>query len=260
MRKILVSFFAAVVVAITGINISFAQDGAPPNFTPVEMQACSFKDRKDSGDFDDAMTKMVKWMDDNNSEPYASWVLEKMYTGPDREFDFLYVGAWPNGSTMGKDITEYRATASAEIEAFADVADCPASLLYASMTIKDPPEGDLARDGVVITMSDCKVADGRKVIDAVAAMRAYGDYRTENGSPGGTWLWFQVYGGADGDINFKLINSHTNVQALGNAFQWGVENAAYRKSGALMEGLVDCDVPRAYDADSVVNTFPTDND
>ena len=138
------------------------------------------------------------------------------------------------------------------------MADCPANLLYASLTIKSPPEGDLSRDGVVITMSDCKVADGRKTSDAIAAARAYGDYRTANGSPGGTWLWFSVYGGGDGDFDFKMINSHTNYQALGNSYQWSVENASYLKSAELYEGLLDCDTARAYLADSVVNTFPTD--
>lgn len=258
MRKILISFAAAIVVAFSGANISFAQDDGPPNFVPVEMEACTYKDRKDSDDFDGAMNKMVKWMEDNNSAPYAAWRLNKFFTGPDREFDFLYVGAWPDGSTMGKDITHYRATAGSVIQAFEDVADCPASLLFASLNVKAAPEGDLERDGIVITMSDCKVAEGRKTSDAIAALRAYGDYRTSNGSPGGTWAWFPAYGGGTGDFTFKLINSHTNMEAFGNFYQWVVENAAYRKQGEMMEGLLECDVARAYVADAIVNTMSDD--
>ena len=36
-----------------------------------------------------------------------------------------------------------------------------------------------------------------------------------------------------------------------------VENAAYLKSGDLFGGLLDCDVPRVYTADSIVNTNAT---
>ena len=258
MKKILIGKSTAIIVALSGVNISFAQDGEPPNFTPLEMQACNYKDGKDSSDFDAAMVKMVKWMDDNNSQPYAAWRLNKFYTGPDRQFDFLYIGAWPNGPTMGKDITEYRETAGDEIEAFEEVVECPGSQLLASLETKAAPEGDLRREDVVITMSDCKVAEGRKTADAIAAVRAYGEYRTANGSPGGTWLWFSVYGGGAVDGDFKVVNSHSSIEALGDSFQWSVENASYVKSAELFDGLLDCDVARAYTGDNIVNTFPTD--
>jgi hypothetical protein len=260
MRKTAISVGTAIVVALSGANISFAQDGAPPNITPVEMQACSYKDRKDRDDLDSAMNRMVTWMEEENSPPYSAWILEKLYTGADRTFDYLYVGAWPDGSVMGQDITQYRATAGDEIEAAAEVSDCPANLLYGSLNTKEPPEGDLARDGVVITMTDCKVAEGRKVPDAIAAIREYGEYRAANGSPGGTWVWFPIYGGgADGDANFKILNSHTDIQAFGNFYKWNIDNASYRKRNELSEGLLSCDTARAYLADSVVNTMtPSD--
>jgi hypothetical protein len=156
---------------------------------------------------------------------------------------------------MGRDITQYRATAADEIEAFEEVAECPANLLYASLNTKAPPEGDLQASDVIITMSDCKVAEGRKTSDAMAAVRKYGEYRTENGSAGGTWLWFSAFGGGDGDFSFKLINSHTNLEAFGDYFKWIVDNQAYQVSGDLYEGLLDCDTARAYMADNIINTL-----
>ena len=52
MKKTLISFATATVLAASGVSLSFAQDGSPPNLVPVEMQVCNYKDGKDSDDFD----------------------------------------------------------------------------------------------------------------------------------------------------------------------------------------------------------------
>lgn len=255
MRKFFLTSAAAIMIAFFGGSISFAQDDGPPNFVPLELQACNYKDRKDRGDLDDAMDEMVKWMDNNDAAPYAAWVLEKFFTGADQKFDFLYMGAWPNGSTMGKDTSQYRATAGDAISAFNEVADCPANLLFGSLNVKAPVESDGQGDGFVLTFSDCTVADGRKTRDAIAAVRAYGEYRDAHGSSGGTWLFFPVYGGGPGEFDFKIINSYSSLEAFGNGYQWVIENAAYLKQNELYDGLLSCDVARAYDGDTIVNTM-----
>lgn len=255
MKRILIGIASALAVAASGAGVAFAQDDGPPNFVPVEMQVCNYHDGKDSGDLDDALDDMLEWMEDNDSAPYAAWILNKFFAAADREFDFLYLGAWPNGSTMGTDIAHYLSTAGDAIAAYADVADCPASFLFASLNVKEPPESDGQGDGFVVTMSDCSVADGRKTADAIGAMREYGAYRDANGSPGGTYLWFPAYGGGAAEFDFKLVNTHASVEAFGNNYQWIVENAAYLKQAELMDGLVDCDVARAYAGDTIVNTM-----
>jgi len=257
MRKILISIAAAVVVACSGISITFAQDNGPPNFIPLEMQACNYEDGKDSDDLDDAMEEMVDWMEKEEGDPYAAWILSKVHTDPSREFDFLYLGAWPNGSTMGRDMAHYFATAGDAIAAYGEVADCGGSSLYASLMVKEPPESDGQGDGFMVTMSDCTIADGRKTSDAIAAAREFGAYRDANGSPGGTYLWFPAYGvPADNPFDFKMVNTYASVEAFGNFYQWFVEHAAYTKRDELMDGLLECDVPRSYAGDTVVNTLP----
>ena len=255
MRKILISLAAAIVVAISGVTITFAQDDGPPNFVPVEMQVCNYRDGKDSGDFDKAMGEMTDWMAANDSAPYAGWKIDKWITGGTQDFDFLFLNAWPNGSTMGQDITHYVATANDAIEAFDDAAECPATLLFASLMVKAPPESDGQTDDFVLTFSDCNVADGRKTGDAIDAIREYAAYRDANGSPGGTYVWFPVLGGGDEDFDFKLLNSYENVAGYGDFYQWNIENASYLKRNELMRGLVDCDVSRAYIGDTIINTM-----
>ena len=131
--------------------------------------------------------------------------------------------------------------------------------MFASLNIKAAPENAGDND-FVLTMSNCTVAEGRKTSDATAAMRAYGEYRDANGSPGGSWLWFPAYGGGasqDG-FDFKLVNSHAGTEGFGNHYQWVVENAAYLKQGELMDGLVSCDVARAYAGDTIIDTMTQD--
>ena len=143
--------------------------------------------------------------------------------------------------------------------AFSDAADGGgSSALYGSLEVKAPPESDGQGDGFMLTMSDCKVAEGRKTADAIDAVRAYGEYRDANGSPGGTYLLFPVFGvPADAEFDFKLLNSYASIEAFGNNYQWVVENAAYLTHGELMDGLLVCDTPRAYSGDTVVNTIAT---
>ncbi len=81
MRNILISLAAAIVVAISGVTITFAQDDGPPSFVPVEMQVCNYRDGKDSGNLDKAMREMTDWMAANDSAPYAGWKFEKWITG-----------------------------------------------------------------------------------------------------------------------------------------------------------------------------------
>lgn len=255
MRKLLLSITSAIAIAVSGISLSFAQDDGPPNFVPVEMQVCNYNDGKNAGDFDDAMDKMLQWMEENDGAPYAAWKINKWYAGGTQDWDFLYLGAWPDGSTMGRDNQQYGATGEDAIEAFLDVADCPASLMFASLQAKAPAESDGQGDGFVLNISNCNVADGRDTWDAIAAMEAFAAYRDANGSPGGTYLWFPVLGGGEEDFDFKLVNSFASIEAYGDYFQWTVENAAYAKSGELTDGLVDCDVPRGYVGDTIVNTM-----
>lgn len=257
MKKNFVSMFTTVLVFAAGSGIAIAQDDGPPNFVPVEMQVCNYEDGMDGDDLEDALDEMVDWMEENDGDPYAAWILRKYYAGPDREFDYIYLGAWPNGSTMGRDSAHYIDTASDAIEAFGEVADCNGSFLYGSLEVKAPPESDGQTDGFILTFSDCKVSGNRSTGNAIAAVREYSAYRDANGSPGGTYLLFPAYGGGAGDFDFKLVNSYPSIQAFGDNFQWIVENAAYTTSEQMMGGVMDCDTARVYIGDTVVNTIAT---
>ena len=255
MNKLPISILLAAGVALSGANLSLAQDGTDvPDLRPIEIQLCSYHDRKDSDDYDDAMAKMREWMDDNDAQPYAAWRLYPLFAGR-QDFDFVYIGAWSDGASMGKDIAQYRATAGDAIEAADDVVDCNDSSMFTSLNIK-ALEGDGTGD-FILTVTDCTIADGRSAGDVIDALVEYGEYRNASGSPGGTWIWFPSYSAGDEDFSFKLANSFAGLEAFGNHFKWNRDNQAYLKRRDLFSGLMSCNTARAYTGDTIVNTLPT---
>ncbi len=168
MRKILLTIVASLLLTLSGVGLSSAQDGSDvPNLVPIEVSVCSYNDRKDSDDYDKAAGMMKKWMEDNDSEPYASFQLNPLYAG-NQEFDFVTIGVWTSGTSMGKDLAQWMSTAGDEIAALEDAVDCSGATMFTSLNVMQPP-GD-APDSFVLTVRDCSVADGRSVRDALGAM------------------------------------------------------------------------------------------
>lgn len=252
MRKILLSCVTAIILAISAAPVSFAQDGGPPQFRPVEMWACKYKDGKDQGDMDNVYEGIVESASD---EAYAAWHLTPYFVGNlQQQFDFIYLGAWADGSTFGSDLTYYFANGSDAIEAWEETVTC-ASLMFASSTIQPNPDNAGGDGTFMLTISDCEVAKGRTNGQALGALRRFNDYRVANGSTVGTFAWFPVYGGGNAEFDFKLAHAYSGPQALGDDFQWYVDNEAYNVEGDLTEGLVSCDEARAYVGSTIMDNL-----
>jgi hypothetical protein len=257
MNKVLLSMAVIVLSGALGVGTASAQDDeGPPNFSPLELFVCSYRDGQDQGDFDNAMDEMRDWMEENDGAPYSAWRLNPFITGGNFDADFIYLGSWPDGSTMGKDNAAYFATGADAIEAWDEAVECGVSVMYASHNVKEPPPNVDAGE-FVLTVSDCKVAEGRKTGDAIAAMRSWGDYRAANGSLGGQWLWFPAYGGGAVDYTFKLVYGFSGLESFGNYWSWYVDNQGYLTWGDMTGGLVSCDVDRAYIGDTLINGLST---
>ena len=126
--------------------------------------------------------------------------------------------------------------------------------MFASINLKSPESA--ADDDFMLSVSDCNVAEGRRSDDALDAVREWGAYRDVNGSPGGTWAWFPIYGDGNADFDFKLLNRYAGPVGFGNFWQWIVDRAAYNVQAELFEGLLDCDVAQMYVGETIVNTWP----
>lgn len=256
MKKSVISLLAGLVALSAGTGTVSAQDNDDaPNFVPVELFACNYRERKDQDDFDKALDLLEQTSATDGAAPYAAWRLFRMFYGPDQDFDFIFFAAWPDGSSMGRDYKNYFAVGGDADAAWNDAVDCNAAVMFASLEIMAPADSPDS-DDFILTFSDCELEKGRSNGQAIAALRAYGKYRTNSGSPGGTWAWFPAYGGGDADFDFKLINSHADVEAFGNHFQWFGDNQAFQTLGALTDGLMKCDEARVYRGETIYNTWP----
>jgi hypothetical protein len=252
MKKILISLATAIVLATSGVSVGFAQDDGAPQFRPVEMWACSLRDGKDRGDLDSVYESTVAASGD---EAYAAFHLEPYYAGGLVDnFDFLYLGVWADGSTMGTNLTGYFANGDDADEEWNETLDC-SSLMFASTRIQDNA-GDGTGDGnFMLTVSDCNVGHGRTSGQAMAALNRFNDYRLANGSTVGSLAWFPVYGGGDAEFDFKRVHVYSDIKALGDDFSWFVDNAAYNTEGDLLDGLLSCDEARVYIGSTIMNNL-----
>lgn len=250
MKKLLALAAVAAGMLFTGIGVTFAQDDGVPQFRPIEMWVCTYRDRKDQSDFDNVLEELVRVSAD---DAYAAYRLFPNFVSPDQDFDFIYLGVWESGVTMGRNMAHYAAVADDVEEAWNDTVDCPASLMYASLMIQ-PPTGD-GGESFVLTVSDCEVGHDQSNGQAIGALERFNDYRVANGSTVGTFAWFPVYGGGDVDFNFKLAQAYSGPEHFGNSFQWFVDNQAYLVQQSMLEGVVSCDVPRVYIGETIMDNL-----
>jgi hypothetical protein len=242
MKRLLLAASAATIAVCLAGTPAGAQDGGPA-FQPLEMWACTFRDRMDQGDMDGVYERVAEGTGDT---PYAAWQLTPYMAGNRyKDFDFIYLGAWPDGSTMGADLENYFTNAGDAAEAWEETAEC-AGFLYASNTIQEVPDSDDDSGNFMLTISDCKVAHGRTAAQAIGALNRYNDYRVANGSAVPTFAWFPAYGNGGAEFDFKLAQAFAGPQEVGDSFSWFVDNQAYNVNNALTQGLVDCDEARLY--------------
>ena len=248
MIRLLISALATVSIYAVGLASAQAQDG-PPQFRPLEIWTCSFNDGKDQGDMDDVYESLVE---DAGDTAYAAFQINPYFAGQfAQNFDFVFLGAWADGSVMGADLATYLGMPDDDWD---EVADCQGSM-FASNWIQ-PMAAPNDMGNFVITVSDCTVDHGSSAAQAVGAIVRFNDYRVANGKTIGTLVWFPVYGGGDADFDFKLAHVYEGAQQLGDSFKWTIDNAAYNVSNSLRQGLVSCDDARLYTGRTIMNNLP----
>lgn len=255
MKRLLLAAVTAVFTLFAGASAVFAQDGGPPQFRPVEMWVCNYKEDKDSDDFDDAMEKLVESEGEQN---YAAWTLNPYFVNPAQDFDLIFLGAWPSGTAMGEAYTNYFANGSDASEAWEEAVDCPASIMYASYEIQPVPESADGADGdgtFILSVADCKVGHAVTNGQALGALERFNDYAVANGLTVATFAWFPVWGSGETEFTFKLAQAFANVQHLGDTFQWFVDTAAYNVNDQMTAGVVSCDAPRIYTGNTVMDNM-----
>ena len=216
----------------------------PDPATPVELFACSYNEGKNYDDLLPVIDDFNKWADKQDVNDYSAWVLVPYYTSPDRDFDTIWLGASPSGVALGQAQDKWLATGGKVNEAFAEVSDCHTHANFAVLNFKEPPERDKP-DNIVITFSDCNVAEDASFNELVPAMMEWGKYREGHGSTAGIMAHMPAFGGGGETFDFKWVTAYQNLEDLGADYDQYSESG-WQKANELFAGNVSCDSSRVY--------------
>ena len=145
---------------------------------------------------------------------------------------------------MGVLQDKWIATGDAVSAEFDKVGPCDGHSNFASVNFKQPPQNDDPSDNIVLTFSDCNIAEGKTFDDVAPAITAWAKFRTDQGSESGHWILFPAYGGGGEDFDFKWVSGHANHEAQG--VDWDSYDGDL--DAQLFDGVIDCDSARVYNA------------
>ena len=247
MRRLLTALVSCSLMLSAGLGIADEHEGEADEAnvaTPVEMFACKYNEGKGPADLDAATKKWNAWADKNGVDDYSAWTLVPYYSGPDQDFDVIWLGGSDNAKTLGRVQDTWLATGSKEADGFAEVVSCDMHAAYAVLRMKKPPKRDNPSN-VVISFSDCNTEEGVTFDDLYMPIIEWGKYKGENGSTAGMWVFFPSYGGGGEEFDFKWVTAHQNLEDMGADWDQ-FSQSGWKKANELFAGKLQCDSSRTY--------------
>lgn len=242
--KTLIATLIAGVIFLAGSGSLLAQDDEML-VIPVELFTCNYNDGKGAGDLDKVIAKWSKWADKKGIDDYAAWTLTPYYFGPEQEFDVIWIGAGKDAVALGKAQDSYLAEDSGLHEAFNDVLSCNAHANFASINFKKSPKGATPSNSI-LTFSDCTFKEGATFDALGKAMGQWSQHLSDGGSNATIFHWYPVYGGGSEEYDFKWLEAHENLAALGADYERYGNGRGFETRRSLMSHLISCDSRRAY--------------
>jgi len=246
MKKMMVALATGASLLALGIGTSTAQDEirAVDPATPVELFACKFNEGMGYSEWDSTVAKFNDWADKRNVNDYSAWQMVPYYSGPEQDFDVLWLGGSPTGAALGRLQDQWLAEGGKIADEFNEVTTCDAHVNYATLQFKTPPERE-DPSNIIVSFSDCNMNEGVTFNDLYPSLIAWADYREANGSTSGMWVLFPAYGGGGEEFDFKFVAAWGNLEEQGVDFdQYSKEG--WKKGNELFADKVDCDSARVY--------------
>ena len=215
----------------------------------VELYACNFNEGMGRADLDRTVDMWNEWNDERDANDYAAWTLTPYYYGQEQDFDFIWMGAFSDGNSMGRGLDQWLAEGTEIAMEFDKVADCIGHVGLSSAMFKAPPESRTPQSAV-ITMMNCEMEEGTEYDDVIKAELAWAKVMTDAGSTAGTWHWFPTFGGGDQDFDYKVVSAHENFSEFGKDWEFYANGGGRDKSMSTFKDLDECDDARVYIAQS----------
>lgn len=249
MNKILITILSAGVATLVSTSCVEAQDeDRLEKFVPTELYNCSFRDGKNWSDLDAVIENWTTYMDEQEADSYTAWTLRRQYYMAAQVSQVIWLGAWNDGNAMGVGKDNYRATGREINAQFTSVLECRGHTGFVSRAFKLPSNYDEGPpDTAVATISNCMIEDGATYDTVAAAMSAWAQVLTDDGSEVAIYQWWPAFGSGEMTYDFKLLNFYQNYASLGADVERLANGALWRKRSELLRDQIDCDVPRVYD-------------
>ena len=239
----------AVVIALSAVSVVWSQAGLAqegPQSGPVEFFACDWQDGKGPKDLDKLGKQFNKWAD-KNDVGYSAWVATPQFA-TDLDYDFLWIGSWPNGASMGAGTDAWLGGAvSGDIgDAFGEVMDCTGGhVLMTSVAVNardwKPASGN-------VWFSACSLADGKTGMDALEAHGKASKAMGEMGIKSASWAMFPALGMSNMDYDYLQVVMHENYKHLGDNYDKYYLGGGVQKASAIIKGVTSCKSPNLFDA------------
>ncbi|NNJ66164.1 MAG: hypothetical protein HKP16_11375 [Xanthomonadales bacterium] len=242
-----------ITLAASGLILTFAagsaladshEGGELKPATPVELFACSYNEGKGPADLDQAIAGWNAWADQHQLTDYSGWTLVPYYFGSEQDFDVLWLGGTSKAAELGRAQDLWLATGSEQLAGFNDVWTCDTHANYSTLQFKKPPERENPSN-LVLSFTDCSMADGMTFEDLVPSLMEWAAYREGHGSTSGMWVMFPAYGGGGEGFDFKFVASWQNLAEQGADYDQYNESG-WEKGNELFQGKVSCDSSRVY--------------
>lgn len=233
-KSLLFAAGALISTAILNSSICLADKNVSDR-SPVEIYTCKYNDGMGEKDLDKVIANWNEWANQQKLKDYSAWTLVPFYSGPDQDFDYIWMGASSTGRALGAAQDAWLADGGAIAAEFEAVSTCNSHFMYKSIQFKKPTKTeDPSR--AVIAFKACNIREGKTFqADVAPALSSWASIRESEGSTAGFWVHFPLFGGGD---EFDLFF----VGRLGNLEKHGLDFDRHndQKSIEILDQVLEC--------------------
>lgn len=256
MKRLLSGTIVAGLVVSSAVGNALAQNEQPavPPMRPIETWTCNLKEGKQPADLAALNKEWIEWMDEQGGKDYvALFITPFFFDNP--SFNVGWIVVYDNGHSFGVSSDQWM-TASGDLgEKFDEFITCSGHAAWSSILVNTPDTDsppDPADNRFVMSFTDCALGEGETLQDYFAAMGEWDAFSRAHGIEEAGWLWFPMVGESHADYDFKLVMSQDDYTTMGANWQ-KVVDGHWRKHNELFGDVVDCEVPRVYNAEMLRN-------
>ena len=217
------------------------------NANPVDFRACNFREGKDQLDLAPLLVKFRNYAKQKDVG-YAAWILKPEFHSS-HEFDFGWLGAWPDGIAYGNSMERWKRDGKSLAAEINSVVDCSSSHELAMSLPINAPDGT-PEDGVMLFYA-CNLNEGVSLKEAYKAQLDYGQTMKAKGSLSVSWMYAPAAGAGPDAPDYYHVLGFYRYSDLGDTMELFVNRGGVETRDKIIGPVASCLTPNIYDAVSV---------